>query len=65
MKRLVICLFFFLLIAPSLSLAAAGDDTAQQIESFMNEALEKYHIPGASLEVVHNGQTIFQDSWGQ
>ncbi|KGA80673.1 penicillin-binding protein [Lysinibacillus fusiformis] len=64
MKRLVICLFFFLLIAPSLSLAAAGDDTAQQIETFMNEALEKYHIPGASLEVIHNGQTIFQDSWG-
>ena len=64
MKRLVICLFVFLLIAPSLSLAAAGDDTAQQIETFMNEALERYHIPGASLEVVHNGQTIFQDSWG-
>ncbi|WP_240968021.1 serine hydrolase domain-containing protein [Paenibacillus aquistagni] len=64
MKKLVICLFVFLLIAPSLSLAAEGRDTAQQIEIFMKEALEEYHIPGASLAVVHNGQTIFQDSWG-
>ncbi|MFJ5565156.1 serine hydrolase domain-containing protein [Lysinibacillus xylanilyticus] len=64
MKRLVICLFVFLLIAPSLSLAAEGRDTAQQIETFMKEVLEEYHIPGASMEIVHNGQTIFQDSWG-
>ncbi|WP_458122703.1 serine hydrolase domain-containing protein [Paenibacillus sp. Z3-2] len=64
MKKLVISLFIFLLVAPSLSLAAQDRDTAQQIETFMKEALEEYHIPGASLTVVHNGQTIFQDSWG-
>lgn len=64
MKKLVICLFVFLLIAPSPALAAEGRDKAQQIETFMQEALKEYHIPGASLAVVHDGQTIFQDSWG-
>lgn len=64
MKKLVICLFVFLLIAPSPALASEGRDTAQQIETFVQEALKEYHIPGASLAVVHDGQTIFQDSWG-
>ena len=64
MKKIVISLFIFLLVAPSLSLAAEGRDTAQQIKIFMKEVLEEYHIPGASLAVVYNGQTIFQDSWG-
>lgn len=64
MKKIVILLFIFLLIAPSLSLAAQGHDTAQRIETFMKEAMKEYHIPGASLAVVHNDQTIFLNSWG-
>ncbi|PAD74111.1 serine hydrolase domain-containing protein [Paenibacillus campinasensis] len=64
MKKIVIGLFIFLLVAPSLTVAAQDRDTAQQIETFMKEALEEYRIPGASLAIVHNGQTIFQDSWG-
>ncbi|KPV60059.1 penicillin-binding protein [Paenibacillus sp. A3] len=64
MKRIVISLLLFLLAAPSLSLAAEGRDTAQQIDAFMNEALAKYHIPGASLAVVHRGETVYQKSWG-
>ncbi|AJS58500.1 hypothetical protein UB51_08355 [Paenibacillus sp. IHBB 10380] len=63
-KILLTSLFIFLLVAPSLSLAAEGRDTTQQIETFMKEALEEYHIPGASLAVIHNGQTVFQNSWG-
>ena len=30
----------------------------------MDKALEEYNIPGATLAVVHKGNTIFQDSWG-
>ena len=64
MKKVVISFFIFLLVVPSFSLAAEGRDTAQQIKTFMAEVLEEYHIPGASLAVIHNGQTIFHDSWG-
>ncbi|PZM66111.1 serine hydrolase domain-containing protein [Paenibacillus dendritiformis] len=64
MKKIVISFIIFLLVAPSLSLAAEDLDTDQQIKTFMKEVLEEYHIPGASLSVIHNGQTIFQDSWG-
>lgn len=66
MKRIVISLLLFLLAAPSLSLAAEerNRDTAQQIDALMKEALAKYHIPGASLAVVHRGQTVYQESWG-
>lgn len=64
MRKIVICIFIFLLIAPSFSLAAEGGDKAEQIKTFMNKALEEYQIPGASLAVVHKGQIVFQDSWG-
>ncbi|WP_088832225.1 serine hydrolase domain-containing protein [Paenibacillus tyrfis] len=66
MKKIVISLLLFLLAAPSLSLAAEerNRDTAQQIDALMNDALAKYHIPGASLAIVHRGQTIYQESWG-
>nr|WP_253947827.1 serine hydrolase [Paenibacillus ehimensis] len=66
MKKIVIGLLLFLLAVPSLSLAAEerDRDTAQQIDAFMKAALAKYHIPGASLAVVHRGQTVYQESWG-
>ena len=38
MKKIVISLFIFLLVAPSLSLAAEGRDTAQQIKTFMKRS---------------------------
>ncbi|MEC0208143.1 serine hydrolase [Paenibacillus ehimensis] len=64
MKKIVIGLLLFLVFAPSLALAAEDRDTAQQIDAFMKAALAKYHIPGASLAVVHQGQTVYQESWG-
>lgn len=64
MKKIIISLFIFLLAAPSLSLAAESHDKTQQIKTFMKKAMEEYHIPGASLAIVHNGRTVFQDSWG-
>lgn len=64
MKKIIISFFIFFLVAPSFSLANEGRDTAQSITTFMKEVLEEYHIPGASLAVIHNGKTIFQDSWG-
>ncbi|MFC6333324.1 serine hydrolase domain-containing protein [Paenibacillus septentrionalis] len=65
MKKILISILLFLLVTPSLTLAAEGLDTDQQIRNFMNEALEEYQIPGASLAVIHNGDIVFQDSWGR
>ncbi|UHA71883.1 serine hydrolase domain-containing protein [Paenibacillus sp. 481] len=65
MKKITLVLFIFLLVAPSFAAAAEGHDKTQQINTFMKKALEDYQIPGASLVVVHKGQTIFQDSWGK
>lgn len=64
MKKILISIFIFLLVAPSLTLAAEGLDKDQQIKKFMNEALEEYQIPGASLAVIHNDRIVFHDSWG-
>ncbi|MCM3782354.1 beta-lactamase family protein [Neobacillus mesonae] len=64
MKRIIFCLMIFMLVHPSLSQAAENRDTSQQIEAFMIKALDEYRIPGASLAVVHDGQTVFENSWG-
>lgn len=64
MKKIVISLLLCLLVAPSLSFAAEDRDTTQQIDAFMKEVVAKYHIPGASLAVIHHGQTVYQKNWG-
>ncbi|GAA0469004.1 serine hydrolase domain-containing protein [Alkalibacillus silvisoli] len=64
MKKIVLILFALLLFTTSHTFAVEESNTSYQIKTFMNKALEEYNIPGATLAVVHNGNTIFQDSWG-
>lgn len=64
MKKIVIILFALLLFTPSHTFAVEESNTSNQIKTFMKKALKEYNIPGATLAIVHNGNTIFQDSWG-
>ncbi len=65
MRKIVLMLFtLMLIIIPVHSFADKGINTANQIQTFMDKALEEYNIPGATLAVVHKGNTIFQNSWG-
>ena len=64
MKKIVIILFALFLFTPSHTFAVEESNTSNQIKIFMKKALKEYNIPGATLAIVHNGNTIFQDSWG-
>ncbi|MBC5636327.1 beta-lactamase family protein [Ornithinibacillus sp. BX22] len=65
MRKIVGMLFtLMIIITPFHSFADKKITTTNQIQSFMEKALEEYNIPGATLAVVHKGNIIFQDSWG-
>ncbi|SES02948.1 CubicO group peptidase, beta-lactamase class C family [Gracilibacillus ureilyticus] len=64
MRRWMIIISFVMLLVMPISVSAA-DSEVDQIEKYMEDALEKYNIPGASLAVVKEGKVIFQDSWGK
>ncbi|MGM0838346.1 MAG: serine hydrolase domain-containing protein [Bacillota bacterium] len=66
MKKLMISLWIVILVLPPLHTFAAEErDITDEIQAFMDQALEEYNIPGASLTVIQNGTTIFQNNWGQ
>ncbi|MFB5661284.1 serine hydrolase domain-containing protein [Alteribacillus sp. HJP-4] len=56
-------LLMLLLIVP-FSVLADTKDTNQKIQTYVEEAIEKYNIPGASLAITENGETVYQDNWG-
>ncbi|MBM7095344.1 beta-lactamase family protein [Bacillus sp. H-16] len=60
MKKAMVCFFLFLMIVPSVTLA----DMSDELDSYMEEALEKYDIPGASLSIVEGDGLFYQNSWG-
>lgn len=66
MRKLIASVVLCLLFAfTPLTVAAEYRVQAEQIQIFMNKAMEEYQIPGASLAVIHNGEIVFQDSWGK
>ncbi|MFE7062891.1 serine hydrolase domain-containing protein [Sutcliffiella sp. NPDC057660] len=66
MRKLVICLWILILMFPPLHTSASENkEITEQIQAFMDQAIEEYNIPGASLSVIHNGASIFQDNWGE
>ncbi|MCM3718837.1 serine hydrolase domain-containing protein [Fictibacillus phosphorivorans] len=50
----------------SISSAAYGQENDQksQIQQFVNESINEYQIPGASLAIVKEGKVVFQENWG-
>lgn len=66
MRKLILCLLILILMLPPLHTSASENKgITDQIQAFMDQAIEEYNIPGASLTVIHNGTSIFQDNWGQ
>ena len=54
-----------MIFLPFSTLTAEEKDPEDRIQEFMDQAMEEYNIPGASLSVIHNGTSIFQNSWGE
>ncbi len=66
MKRIFMAMLVLIgLFAPLTAYAAEDKESAERIQAFMDQAMEEYNIPGASLSVIHNGTNVFQDSWGE
>ncbi|TCJ01983.1 serine hydrolase domain-containing protein [Cytobacillus praedii] len=63
MKRYLFTFVCFILIFP-LHTNADSQKQIELIEKYMETALDKYQIPGASLAIVREGQLWFQKSWG-
>jgi CubicO group peptidase (beta-lactamase class C family) len=60
----VIFILLILLSGPNSMAEARASDIEEQITAFMNQALERYQIPGASLTVLQQGDIIYQHNWG-
>ncbi|GAF65190.1 putative penicillin-binding protein [Bacillus sp. TS-2] len=63
MKKAILLLMSLLLLT-SFADSAKAQDAKQKITDFMEEALDMYHIPGASLAVLEGEETIYQNQWG-
>ncbi|MGP4081490.1 serine hydrolase domain-containing protein [Pseudalkalibacillus sp. R45] len=63
MLRIVVVLL--ILFAPNVALAEEEKSQKELLENFMEEAMEEYKIPGASLGVVQNGEVTFKQSFGE
>ncbi|MFC3901228.1 serine hydrolase domain-containing protein [Aliicoccus persicus] len=58
---LTILLVFFI---PQTTLGQT-DDMYEDLVDYMEDALEKYDIPGASLAIIEDGTVTFHDQWGE
>lgn len=62
-RSLMMVVLVIILVMPMSTLADDGLKV-EQIETYMNDAIEKYNIPGATLAVVKEEEVMFQGSWG-
>ncbi|WP_052504434.1 serine hydrolase domain-containing protein [Rossellomorea aquimaris] len=62
---IAICLFCLVFFSFQFPARAENDSQIELLERFMNESMEKYGIPGASLAIIQNGELMFQESWGE
>ena len=65
MKKLMMLLgSLLLLLTPFSAFAISEEDTQKKITKFMEESLEMYNIPGASLGIIEDGETTYNNQWG-
>ncbi len=64
MKKAIIFLGSLLLLMAPFSTSAETEDIRQKITKFMEESLEMYNIPGASLAIIESGEKSYQNQWG-
>ncbi|MGM0753379.1 MAG: serine hydrolase [Bacillota bacterium] len=62
---IAICLFCHIFFSFQFPARAENDSQIELLERFMNESIEEYGIPGASLAIIQNGELMFQQSWGE
>ncbi|WP_071392872.1 serine hydrolase domain-containing protein [Bacillus tuaregi] len=65
MKKLFVTIGVILLLFSPFSVSAEQDERIPLIKEYVEEALEIHQIPGASLAIVENGETIYQEQWGK
>lgn len=63
MKKFIFALVCFILVFP-IQINADSQEQINLIEKYMEQALDEYQIPGASLAIVREGNLLFQKSWG-
>ncbi|QHA91036.1 serine hydrolase [Bacillus sp. N1-1] len=56
-------LLVVILVVPTI--AQAQNHQEDMLTDYMNEAMKKYQIPGASLGLVQNGDVVYQESLGK
>lgn len=63
MKKFIFAFVCFILVFP-IQINADSQEQINLIETYMEQALDEYQIPGASLAIVREGNLLFQKSWG-
>lgn len=63
MKKILAFIGIFLLLSP-MSTQAENEDKIEEIKNYVENALEIYDIPGASLAIIDSGKVIYLDGWG-
>lgn len=66
MKKLAAAIVLLSMLLPCRIAMAetAVPDLEKSITEFMDQALNRYHIPGASLAVIQKGKVVYQHNWG-
>lgn len=65
MKKLFLLLMLALTEVMSLCAAVRTDDCLQKMESYLEEVVEAYHIPGMAVLITDPKETLFEKSYGQ
>ncbi|WP_319005800.1 serine hydrolase domain-containing protein [Metabacillus niabensis] len=64
MKKVLLSIMLFTLFVSPISTIAVSNNQAEFIKKFMDDAIDEYNIPGASLVVIKDGDLVFQENWG-
>ncbi|WP_026672997.1 serine hydrolase domain-containing protein [Alkalihalobacterium bogoriense] len=64
MKKTIVLLVIILYLSNPINAFANTDDTRQKIEKYIENSLETYNIPGASLKIIKNGDNFYEGNWG-
>lgn len=62
--RLLLCALFFLSTVLPTTVTASAGSALEGFDDFVLEAMEDWHVPGAAVVIVKDGQVIFQEGFG-
>ncbi|AST91258.1 penicillin-binding protein [Sutcliffiella cohnii] len=63
MKKIIMLVGLLVFLFSPLSVLASVDKS-EKLRAFLDEAVDQYNIPGASLAIIENGEIIFENNWG-